>query len=92
MCSPPARDSTSRNLRKTSLREKSTGVYLPTGWVFELFDEISLMHAERDKIMRGDPPRKHPRNSRVISAEELGRVSKNNIHVIKQVDITTRIR
>ena len=26
-----------------------------------------------------DPPRKHPRDARVISAEELGTMSKNNL-------------
>ncbi len=43
LCSPPACDSTSGNLHKTSLREKSRGVYLPLGRLFfELFDDISL--------------------------------------------------
>ena len=29
-----------------------------------------------------DPPRKHPRNARVISAKELGTMSKNNLRRI----------
>ena len=40
MCSPPARDSTSGNLHKASVREKSRGVYLPIGWVFSSYSMV----------------------------------------------------
>ena len=33
--------------------------------------------------MQGDPSRKHSRNARVISAEELGRMPKNNYNTIQ---------
>ena len=36
-------DFTSGNLNKTSVREKSRGVYLPIGEFSELFDDIPLV-------------------------------------------------
>ena len=37
------------NLNKTSVREKSRGVYLATGWVFPSY----FAYVKREKIMRG---------------------------------------
>ena len=43
----PGQDSTSGNLNKTSVREKSRGVYLAKGCFCELFDDISLKNVRR---------------------------------------------
>ena len=44
-------DSISRNLNKTSVREKSRGIYLQIGRVFPSYSIIA--YVEREKIMRG---------------------------------------
>ena len=46
------RVSTSGNLNKMSVREKSRGVYLAVGWVF-LSYSMTIAYVKREKIMHG---------------------------------------
>ena len=47
--------------------------------------EILLCFKTKRNETLTDPPRKHPRNARVISAKELGTMSKNNLRRITLV-------
>ena len=40
---------------------------------------LEIFALKRKETTQTDPPRKHPRNARGISAEELGTMSKNNL-------------
>ena len=44
--------------------------------------EVLLCFKTKRNETKTDPPRKHPRNARVISAKELGAMSKNNLRRI----------
>ena len=46
--------------------------------------ELEVFFFKRNET-KTDPPRKHPRNARVISAKELGTMSKNNLRRITLV-------
>ena len=47
--------------------------------------EVFLSFETKRNETQADPPRKQPRNARVISAEELGTMSKNNFRGITLV-------
>ena len=47
--------------------------------------EVFICFETKRNQTKPDPPRKHPRNARVISAEELGTMSKNNLRGITLV-------
>ena len=44
--------------------------------------EVLVCFKTKRNETKTDPPRKHPRNARVISAKELGTMSKNNLRRI----------
>ena len=54
----------------------------------DIFTELEVLlcfEMKRNNINVTDPPRKHPRNARVISAKELGTMSRNNLRQITLV-------